>query len=497
MFYIRSIPTSVWHVVILLVTCGILYFPNLGTIPFYDKGEPREALVVQEIVYQGEWLLPLKRGDAIPSKPPLFHWFGAFVSLARGQVTEATVRLPSALFATLGVLLLYLLGRRIFDPSVAFLGAVILATSFLYQKQAVEARVDMTLTFFMSLTLALFYLVYQGLVTRPVWTYVFFLLLGVSVLAKGPVGAVLPAIIVGAFLGARKRWKFLSRLCFHKGVILTLLVAVSWYGIALGIGGEDFFRRQILQENLQRFFVYGEGGTGHQKPFYYYVPYLFLAGLPWSVFLPFLFLDYFKGRAFAADHSLYLILWAGLILLFFSLSSGKRWVYLLPLYPALSLLIAQWLTQPAHWERMANLGLQSVGWLFLLIGFALVGLFVWVAMGKDLFSLLPHFGVMLKPSEQARLSVVREALARSGWLFHFFLLFSAFLWLAAAHRLFVREAWAAAVPLVCLTVLTALFVQGSVVSSIAAARSYKPFMVAVNELVTRDGPLWIYGEGWD
>ena len=104
------------HIILLLALCGMLYVPFLGNTPFFDKGEPREALAVQDIVQRGEWLFPLKRAVAIPSKPPMFHWSAALSYLVTGKLNEATIRFPSAFYATLGVLLIYLFGRKIFGP---------------------------------------------------------------------------------------------------------------------------------------------------------------------------------------------------------------------------------------------------------------------------------------------------------------------------------------------------------------------------------------------
>src|SRR5574341_975593 len=113
MFTIKFKKAPFWHRAALLALCALLYFPYLGKLPFFNKGEPREALVVQEIIRHGNWLFPLKWGEEIPSKPPLFHWLAALTSMVRGGVSEMTVRLPSALLATAAVLLLYGLGRRI------------------------------------------------------------------------------------------------------------------------------------------------------------------------------------------------------------------------------------------------------------------------------------------------------------------------------------------------------------------------------------------------
>ena len=141
--------------VLLVALCGVLYFPYLGSTPVFDKGEPREGLAVQDIVQRGEWLFPLKRAAAIPSKPPMFHWTAALTYQFTGVLDEATLRFPSALYATLGVIFLYLLGARLFGAQVGLLGGAILATTMIYQTQAVNARVDMTLCFFVTLSLIL------------------------------------------------------------------------------------------------------------------------------------------------------------------------------------------------------------------------------------------------------------------------------------------------------------------------------------------------------
>ena len=282
--------SAIFHVILLIALCGVLYFPFLGSVPFFDKGEPREALAVQDIVQRGEWLVPLKRATDIPSKPPLFHSSAASVARVTGSLNEATIRFPSALYATLGVLLIYWLGRKIFDAKTALLGAAILATMMIYQDQALSARVDMTLCFVVTLNLVLFYSLYRGFLTNPIWFYVFYALVGVGTLAKGPLGLVLPALVAGSFLIMQRKWDWFKKFCFHPGVILAFVLAIGWYVIAVTRGGEGFFNRQILQENLGRFF----GGSGHSHPIYYYIPYLFSQSLPWSLFLPLLLWDVFK-----------------------------------------------------------------------------------------------------------------------------------------------------------------------------------------------------------
>ena len=130
----------------------------------------------------------------------------------------------------------------------------------------------MTLCFFLMVSLGLFYSLYRGLLTREIWYYVFFSVVGISVLAKGPLGIVLPALVVGVFVVLKKRWDLVSTFCLHPGVVLMLILGSGWYVIAVTRGGEGFFDRQIIEENLSRF----AGGSGHNHPPYLYlIPFRF------------------------------------------------------------------------------------------------------------------------------------------------------------------------------------------------------------------------------
>jgi hypothetical protein len=482
----RYIPLA--HSALLLLLCGVLYFPYLGSAPLFNKGEPREAMAVQDIVQRGEWLVPLKRATDVPSKPPLFHWAAAATYHVTGRLDEATVRFPSALFATLGVLLLYYLARRIFDPEVALLAGSILATTLVYQDQALDARVDMTLCLFVTLSLALFYLLYRRLLTHPIWYYVFFAVTGFGTLAKGPLGVLLPALVAGVFVLVRRRWDVLGKFLLHPGVVLMLAVAAGWYAIAVTRGGEGFFDRQIIEENLSRFV----GGSGHSHPIYYYVPYLFSQGLPWTIFLPVALWDGLRKRSSSGDDALYFKLWFAVLLLFFSLSLGKRPVYLLPLYPALAVLTALWLAQQKN-----AAGLRSYYFRAVAVFAALTGALVLIVMVGELWDhnpalLLAPIERLLDPKDRANFAVVMSELAAFGRPLAVAALVSALLWFSLARCLWSRRLLAASARLVLLAVVFSFIARGIVVPKIAEEKSYRSFMLGVNELVGRHGKLYLY-----
>src|SRR6185503_16352296 len=390
----------------LTALCGALYFPYLDSAPFFDKGEPREALAVQDIVQRGEWLVPLKRATDIPSKPPLFHWSAALVTRWTGSLTEATIRFPSALYATLGVLLIYWLGRKTFDAKTALLGSAILATTMVYQDQALSARVDMTLCLFVTLSLTLFYSLYRGYLTNPLWFYGFYIVVGIGTLAKGPLGVVLPGLVAGSLALIERRWDLIKKFSFHPGVVLTGVLATGWYVIAVTRGGEGFFDRQILQENLSRFV----GGSGHSHPIYYYIPYLISQSLPWSLFLPVLLWDLFKKGIHENNGVLFLKLWFLVMFGFFSIALGKRPVYLLPLYPALSLLLAAWFYSVTSPGKGRFAVYRSIATFAAITGFLLLVITLGALWSHDPGWFFAPIEALLKPKDRANVMAVRNQL---------------------------------------------------------------------------------------
>ena len=245
-------PRVLFSGVFLSLFCVLLFIWGLGDIPFYTKGQPREATVIWEIYHNGDWILPLRNGQIIPSKPPLFHWLGTSVALALGQLSEFSIRLPSALLALIGVLLTYRVGAVLWGVEAGLIAGLTLATSFEWVRAATTARVDMTLTFFMVAAFFSFWSVYRK--QRVGWGEAlgFFCLLGLATL-KGPIGALLPGLVIGVFLCVKRDLLFIRHLHLVTGGLLFCVIAGSWYALALWQGGEEFFEKQIMKENVWRF----------------------------------------------------------------------------------------------------------------------------------------------------------------------------------------------------------------------------------------------------
>jgi 4-amino-4-deoxy-L-arabinose transferase-like glycosyltransferase len=482
------------NLTVLAVICGLVFFLFLGKVPFHDKGEPREALVVRDIVDHGNWLFPLKLGQDIPSKPPLFHWIGAISSRFWGAMTEATIRFPSALFATLGVFLVYYLGARLYDQETGFFAGLMLATTVVYQSAAVEARVDMTLLFFITLSLVLFFAKYRGFLRSELWWHGFFIVTGAGVLAKGPVSLILCGLIIVSFLAARRNWELFWKLLTHPGIISGLAIFVIWYGLALWKGGGEFAGLQLVKENFARFFIHGEGGTGHQKPIYYFILYLFSLGFPWTMFLPLVLWNYFKRKCFTDERSLFLGIWIVVVLGFFSLSAGKRPPYILPLYPPLVLLVAVWCR--LHMKEAAG-AVKWIGWFAGGMGVVILLLLAGHVAGLDVGWLLQSFNVTLKPKAAGQLEMAREMLAEKRPLVSAVLFAAGLLWLLLARDLVRQKINLAVIQIAVLAVFTVLVVQGVVAPVLASARSYKEFVQLAKRKTGHREPLLLFMKGLD
>jgi len=447
-------------------------------------------VVVWEIVSNGEWILPLRDGTEIPSKPPLFHWLGALVSTALGRVDEFTVRFPSALLGLCGVLLTYVTGKRFWGMEAGRTAALVLATNFEWWRTAVAARVDMTLTFFLVAAFLWFLMFYHDQTGARGKALLFALLLGLATLAKGPVGVLLPSLAVGGFLWLRGELRFIKKLRPLAGTTLFLVVAGSWYALALWQGGSRFFWKQIVEENFIHFVDPELAATGHQHPFYYFVPNLVLGLAPWSVFLPALALFLYQRRhAWAAEDLLYPLVWFATVFVFFSAAAGKRSVYILPLYPAVALLFGAW------WVRVQN-GEYTALWLVRLGGYVGGALFLVAAgvlgvqaLGGDLARTLRP---VLAPTDQGQLAFFARCITEHApavwlWLGGVGLGVGALLW--ALHR--ERWHWVAGA-LVGLTAGSFLLVQSLFLPALARERTVKPFMTRVRRAVSDSAPLYFY-----
>ena len=465
-------------ILVLLGLCFALFYWHLGLVPFYTRGESREGLVIWEMVRTGDWILPRINGDYIPYKPPLFHWVGAVLGHLTGRVDELTTRLPSALFATCGVLLIYFAGARFWNRRAGLVSGFVLATATEWWNSAVIAQVDMTLAFFVTAALLCFYWGYRQGRARLADGALLGTLVGCATLAKGPVGILLPGVVITVFLVLRRDIRFLNPSYLGATALLFTLVAGSWYFAAWREGGWAFFQRQIIEEN----FGTARGSYGHYQAGLYYIEVYLLNFLPWSCFLPAVgwFVLRERHRLFVSN-LLFPLVWFGCVFFFFSAANGKRGVYILPLYPAAALMFGAWyadLEQRTIRDWLGTIGGVTVATAALIaVSAGFVTFLVPTPMRPVALSRLRGFVQSMAP-----LSPVSWACAAivgiSALVVYVFL---------------KQKRWQPVFLAVGLmTAATAVFLEVGYYPAFAAQRTLKPFIARVTRRVGPDAPLFFY-----
>jgi hypothetical protein len=467
----------------------LLYVALVLPLPFYNKGEPREALVVRGLVAGEGFWLPRRDGHEMSSKPPLFHWLAAAALAGGVRPEELAVRLPSILAGAGAVALTAAVATRWHGAVTGVLAAAVLATASEWLHAAMQARVDMVLTLLVTGAVLAGGAVLAAVGRGRALIRLGYFLTALAVLTKGPVGAVLPVLVITTGALATGRGRRLGRLLDPLGISLAVLVCGGWYVGAYADGGAAFVARQIVHENIDRF-LGGGGKTAHAQPVYYYLPMLLVAALPWSFALPAALRDAWRART-TADR--FCGAWIASVLVFYSLAAGKRAAYLLPLLPPLGILIGR------HLARVVTSGLGPLGrWLTLGLATASAATAVGLAVGWG-DEAGDFIAAWLTPREQRSAAAVIELLASqvapiaSGAA-----LLAALLALLAGLAARAREGAAARTgirtALVCaLAVAWACGRTALVTYPVAVATTQRPFAEQVTRVADEDDVLWFHG----
>ncbi len=325
----------------IILFCFFLFILGIGRWDLWNPDEPRYGQVALEMVEGGDWILMHVNGRIYTDKPPLFFWLIGLSSYLWQGFTSFAVRFPSAFFGTLSVLLIFFFGKSLYSSRIGFLSSLILATTVEFTYLATRANIDATLTFFTTASLFCFHKWdhlqkggEEGM--RSFWIYGFYVSMGLATLAKGPVGFILPLLVSLTYFLLQKDWRGLRSMKLLPGLLLTLSIILIWYLPALWKGGKQYLDETLLGHTIERF----ASGTSHIRPFYYYMINFPLDFFPWTLFLPVTFIHWFKRKEERKRKEfLFLLVWFISVFLFFSISKGKRSLYLLPLFPAVSLLV--------------------------------------------------------------------------------------------------------------------------------------------------------------
>lgn len=465
----------------------LLYLPGIWRMPFADVPEPLEALVVWEMVSSGDWVLPRRNGEEIPAKPPLYHWIAAGLSEALGGVNEITVRLPSAVFAAFAVGLVCWAAAGEWGVAAGAASAVVLATSPEWARWAVTARTDATFAALITLALVLGD---RWLRTgRTALLLALAAAAGGAVLAKGPAGALLPAIVLAVEIRRRRAGSAIPKRGLLPAAIVFAAIAGSWYTAAFLRGGVAFFQKQILAENVLRFLPSEEGGPSRGHSVLFYLPALAIGMAPWSLILPWSVASVWRkggrGERAETEFGKHLVTWLIVVLAVCTAASGKRSSYILPLYPAAAMLVGRTVSgllesEPRGAFRKAFL---ATGWLLLMVVWSgVLALGLWRASYEPWSFVLPW----LHPRDREALPALASALGPPP-LAIVLPLQALAISLAVALR---RQRWMWVAGLLGVTMLLATLAGMIIVRPVEARlKTFEPFAERVAARVAPNEPL--------
>ncbi len=343
------------HLAILVIITVPLFLSGLFNHSLWTPDEPRVAEIGREMAITGNWAVPKLNQKPFLESPPLYYGVLALTFRAFNVASDRVARIPSAIFAFATVIVLFFTANHIFGPQVALLSGFILATTGEYFRVAHWIIVDNALTFFVVSTMALFITGYLSENKRKK-TLCYLLAYITSTLAfysKGFIGIAIPGLGILAFLVMERNFKEILQMHLWAGIIIFFAMTFPWFIELWQQAGTEYFKVFFLHNHLQRFLPAGMAvqisgaASGHHNPFYYYITEFPAGFLPWSILLiPVLYHSFSKSGKFnnismsCNRGRLFAKCWFIAGIVFLSLASTKRTLYLMPIFAPVSLLTA-------------------------------------------------------------------------------------------------------------------------------------------------------------
>lgn len=350
---------------LLLVILAVLYMTALGSVSLWDVDETRNATAAEEMMTRGDLVIPTVNGTVRAHKPPLHYWFMILAYKLFG-VGEFSARFFQAFFGLATVLMVFTAGSTILGNTAGLFSGAVLGVSFMFTVAARSATTDTFLIFFTNAAILAGFLASR----KKIWAVVSWAAMGFAVLAKGPVGVVLPlgALVLFRLIDRRgtRGVKGFQELFPPAGILLFIVIAAPWYFLAAARTGGDLITVFILKHNVGRFLKPMES---HSGPFFYYLLILLAGFYPWSVFLPQAVAHGLRSARFSGRFPGFLrlqVVWASVVLVFFSIARTKLPNYILPSFPALALLTGAWIESVGRTPGTGFRG-RSVSWMVNLV----------------------------------------------------------------------------------------------------------------------------------
>jgi 4-amino-4-deoxy-L-arabinose transferase-like glycosyltransferase len=384
---------------LLLAVFTLVWFANLDDRRLVHPDEGRYAEIPREMTVSSDWVTPRLDGIKYFEKPPLQYWLTAATYEAFG-VRHWTARLWPALSGYLGVLFIGYVGLRLGGSLLGLYSAAALGGCLWYVLNAHILTLDAGLTLCMSVALGSLFIA-QGSPASPRetrwWMWAAWAAMALATLSKGLIGIVLPGAALVVYTLLQRDWALWRRLHLVSGAILFCLLAVPWFAV-VSVRNPEFFQFFFIHEHFTRFLT-----TEHRREgaWWYFVPILIGGILPWLSVFAWSAYRAWRDAPEAANRfnwQRFALVWAAVIFLFFSASGSKLPSYILPIFPALALVIGwQLLSLSDTWLARLTLPLVvAAGLITLLVILAYTPVAAHFADARQPLQPLLHYGPWIK-----------------------------------------------------------------------------------------------------
>jgi len=365
-------------ILLLVIIYGLLWFGTLNYRHLIPSDEGRYAEIAREMLVTGDWITPRYNGYKYFEKPPLQAWATAAAFQVFG-IGDWQARLWTALTGFLTILIVGFTGARIFNARSGWLAAVVLASSPMWVISGHFNSLDMGLSSFLVAALCSLLIAQtsQNKNSCRNWMWACWVFMALATLSKGVIGAAIPAMVLIAYSISAWDWKIWTRLRLFSGTILFFAITAPWF-VLVAQRNPEFLEFFFIHEHLQRFTQDAHSRTG---PIYYFVPLLLIGLLPWALQIPGSLIQAWTERRREFSPSWLLVCWFVVIFAFFSVSHSKLPGYIIPVFPALALIIGNRLDR-----LLGHTNTMALPWKLQALGFVLlgcIGFFFLDAIGKQ------------------------------------------------------------------------------------------------------------------
>ncbi len=361
----------------ILILSFFLFIYGNGSISLFDVDEVSFAQAAREMMERGDYIVPTFNNQYRFDKPVFFYWL-LIASYKIFGINEFSARFPSVISALLLLSIQYLFLKGFTNREISIISIVMLITNLEFFVVAKAAITDMLLCLFTYIILYSFFTAFHR---EDKWRNIFIYLASISaslaVLTKGPVGIVLPSIVIFFYLiisGDLKR--VFKTFPIFTSLLIFLIIVIPWYIIIHLKTAGKFTEVFFFKHNIQR---YTRPISGHAGPFYYYLPVIILGFFPWSIMLFPSIISSLNSLwnknntrpSFSLD--LFMLIIIATYIIFFSFAKTKLPHYILPIFPAMATICSEWIVGKKKKQKAITISLYIMA---IILGLIIYSIFI-------------------------------------------------------------------------------------------------------------------------